>query len=132
VETKQPSVAALKYLSAVNWSGNVRQLENVCHWLTVMAPGQNIDIADLPPELKDDQNVSNNGASWQDALAQEVTDAFNRGELNVMETRIHSFERIVIEKALEHTHGRRIEAATQLGIGRNTLTRKIQELGIEE
>lgn len=133
VEAKQPSVAALKFLSAVNWSGNVRQLENVCHWLTVMAPGQNIDIADLPPELKEDTaNTSLNTNSWQEALASEVTDALNRGELNVMETRTHIFERILIEKALAHTHGRRIEAATQLGIGRNTLTRKIQELGIEE
>jgi two-component system nitrogen regulation response regulator GlnG len=132
VETKQPSVAALKYLSAVNWSGNVRQLENVCHWLTVMAPGQNIDIADLPPELKEDNTKANATSSWQEALAAEVTDALNRGEQNVLETRTHIFERILIEKALAHTHGRRIEAANQLGMGRNTLTRKIQELGIEE
>lgn len=132
VETKQPSVAALKYLSAVNWSGNVRQLENVCHWLTVMAPGQNIDIADLPPELKEDVGSPAGTTSWQEALASEVSDALNRGEQNVMETRTHLFERILIEKALEHTHGRRVEAAVQLGIGRNTLTRKIQELGIEE
>ncbi len=131
VETKQPSAAALKYLSAVNWSGNVRQLENVCHWLTVMAPGQNIDIADLPPELKDDSSKSNAAFSWQDALANEVMDALNRGEQNVLETRTQIFERILIIKALEHTHGRRIEAANQLGMGRNTLTRKIQELGIE-
>ncbi len=132
VETKQPSVAALKYLSAVNWSGNVRQLENVCHWLTVMAPGQNIDIADLPPELKDDTGKSNAALSWQDALASEVADALNRNEQNVLESRTQIFERILIEKALQHTHGRRIEAANQLGMGRNTLTRKIQELGIEE
>ncbi len=132
VETKQPSVAALKYLSAVNWSGNVRQLENVCHWLTVMAPGQNIDIADLPPELKEDNTKANTTSSWQEALAAEVTDALNRGEQNVLETRTHIFERILIEKALAHTHGRRIEAANQLGMGRNTLTRKIQELGIED
>ena len=132
VETKQPSVAALKYLSAVNWSGNVRQLENVCHWLTVMAPGQNIDIADLPPELKDDNSKSTAALSWQDALANEVTDALNRGEQQVLETRTQIFERILIVKALEHTHGRRIEAANQLGMGRNTLTRKIQELGIED
>ena len=132
VETKQPSIAALKYLSAVNWSGNVRQLENVCHWLTVMAPGQNIDIADLPPELKDDTTKSTASLSWQDALALDVTDALNRGEQNVLESRTNVFERILIVKALEHTHGRRIEAANQLGMGRNTLTRKIQELGIEE
>lgn len=132
VETKQPSTAALKYLSAVNWSGNVRQLENVCHWLTVMAPGQNIDIADLPPELKDDSSKSTSALSWQDALAGEVMEALNRGEQNVLETRAQIFERILIVKALEHTRGRRIEAANQLGMGRNTLTRKIQELGIEE
>lgn len=132
VETKQPSAAALKFLSAVNWSGNVRQLENVCHWLTVMAPGQNIDVADLPPELKDDNSKSASALSWQDALASEVMDALNRGEQQVLETRTQIFERILITKALEHTHGRRIEAANQLGMGRNTLTRKIQELGIEE
>jgi len=132
VETKQPSTAALKYLSAVNWSGNVRQLENVCHWLTVMAPGQNIDIADLPPELKEDSSKSSAALSWQDALAAEVMDALIRDEQNILETRTNIFEKILIIKALEHTHGRRIEAANQLGMGRNTLTRKIQELGIDE
>ena len=131
VETKQPSIAAFKYLSAVNWSGNVRQLENVCHWLTVMAPGQNIDIADLPPELKEDNIKANATLSWQDSLADEVADALNRGEQQILETRTQIFERILITKTLEHTHGRRIEAANQLGMGRNTLTRKIQELGIE-
>ena len=131
VETKQPTAAALKYLSAVNWSGNVRQLENVCHWLTVMAPGQNIDVADLPPELKDDNSKTSAAISWQEALAEEVTDALNRGEQNVLETRTQIFERILISKALAHTNGRRIEAANQLGMGRNTLTRKIQELDIE-
>ena len=69
VETKQPSAAALRYLSTLGWSGNVRQLENVCHWLTVMAPGQNIDVADLPPELKEDTSKPLNTASWQEALA---------------------------------------------------------------
>jgi len=131
VETKQPTATALKYLSAVNWSGNVRQLENVCHWLTVMAPGQNIDVADLPPELKDDSSKPTATLSWQEALANEVTDALNRGEQNILETRAQLFERILITKALEHTNGRRIEAANQLGMGRNTLTRKIQELNIE-
>ena len=133
VEAKQLSPAALKYLTAVNWSGNVRQLENVCHWLTVMAPGQHVDVADLPPELKDDSaSKLSNVSSWQDALAQEVADALNRGEQNVLEARSKEFERVMITKALQHTDGRRIEAANQLGMGRNTLTRKIQELGIEE
>lgn len=131
VEAKQLSPAALKYLTAVNWSGNVRQLENVCHWLTVMAPGQNVDVADLPPELKDDSKTTSTN-SWQEALAQEVTDALNRGEQNVLDARTKDFERVMIIRALQHTDGRRIEAANQLGMGRNTLTRKIQELGIED
>lgn len=131
VETKQPSAAALRYLATMNWSGNVRQLENVCHWLTVMAPGQNIDIADLPPELKADSAKPLGSTSWQEALGAEVMDALNRGEQNVLDTRTREFEKILISKALQHTGGRRIEAATLLGMGRNTLTRKIQELGIE-
>ena len=132
VEPKQLSASALRYLATLGWSGNVRQLENVCHWLTVMAPGQNIDVADLPQELREDVSRPINVASWQEALAQEVADALARGEQNVLESRTHAFERIMIIKALEHTGGRRIEAANQLGMGRNTLTRKIQELGIGE
>lgn len=132
VEAKNPSSAALRFLSNISWSGNVRQLENVCHWLTVMAPGQNIDVADLPPELKEDTSKPTSAGSWQQALAADVVDALNRGEQNVLDTRTKEFEKILITKALQHTGGRRIEAATQLGLGRNTLTRKIQELGIEE
>ena len=132
VEAKQPTPAALRYLATMGWSGNVRQLENVCHWLTVMAPGQNIDVADLPPELKDDSAKSSSATSWQEALAAEVFNALARGEQNVLDTRTREFEKILILQALQHTNGRRIEAATQLGMGRNTLTRKIQELGIED
>ncbi len=132
VEPKQLSAAALRYLTAVNWSGNVRQLENVCHWLTVMAPGQSVDVADLPPELKEDTAKTSSAQSWQEALAAEVASALNRGEQNVLDARTKDFERVMIVKALQHTDGRRIEAANQLGMGRNTLTRKIQELGIDE
>ncbi len=132
VDAKQLSQAALRYLSAVNWSGNVRQLENVCHWLTVMAPGQNVDVADLPPELKEDASKPSGSTSWQESLAKEVMDALNRGETNILEIKTKEFERTMITKALQHTDGRRIEAANQLGMGRNTLTRKIQELGIDE
>lgn len=132
VEAKQPTPGALRYLATMGWSGNVRQLENVCHWLTVMAPGQNIDVADLPPELKDDSTKSSGATSWQEALAAEVFNALARGEQNLLDTRTREFEKILILQALQHTNGRRIEAATQLGMGRNTLTRKIQELGIED
>ncbi len=132
VEPKQLSQAALRYLTSVNWSGNVRQLENVCHWLTVMAPGQNVDVADLPPELKEESAKPATGGTWQESLAKEVMDALNRGETNILESKTKEFERTMITKALQHTDGRRIEAANQLGMGRNTLTRKIQELGIDE
>ena len=86
----------------------------------------------MPQELREDAGRSTSAVSWQDALAQEVADALNRGEMEVLEERTKAFERILITQALQHTGGRRIEAATQLGMGRNTLTRKIQELGIED
>jgi len=132
VDTKIPSAVTLRYLANMGWSGNVRQLENVCHWLTVMAPGQNIDVADLPPELKEDSTKPLTSSSWQEALALDAMDALNRGEQEILDSRVKEFERILITKALQHTSGRRIEAANQLGMGRNTLTRKIQELGIDE
>mgnify|MGYP001336750995 CR=1 FL=1 len=132
VEAKVLTDDALKYLSTVSWSGNVRQLENVCHWLTVMAPGQNVDVADLPPELKENSTKTISDNSWQDVLSQEVADALNRGETGILEAITKDFERVMITNALQHTDGRRIEAATRLGMGRNTLTRKIQELGIDQ
>ena len=131
VEPKRLSPAAMRYLSTLSWSGNVRQLENVCHWLTVMAPGQNIEIADLPPDLREDQAAATE-KSWQEALGREADKAFNRGEHGVMDKFSRDFEKILITCALKHTAGKRIEAATLLGLGRNTLTRKIQELGLEQ
>lgn len=132
VEAKVLSDSALKYLTAVSWTGNVRQLENVCHWLTVMAPGQNIDVADLPPELKETTATTAQNEAWQNILGQTVSDALNRGETGILEGITKDFERVMIQKALQNTGGRRIEAANLLGMGRNTLTRKIQELGIDQ
>jgi two-component system nitrogen regulation response regulator GlnG len=130
VEAKRLSPAAMRYLAVQDFPGNVRQLENVCHWLTVMAPGQNIEIADLPPELRE------GGASlepdWVAVLEREVEKALNRGERELMPALTARFERALIEQALRHTGGRRIEAAGLLGIGRNTLTRKVQELGVDQ
>jgi two-component system nitrogen regulation response regulator GlnG len=131
VEPKRLSPAAMRYLSTLSWSGNVRQLENVCHWLTVMAPGQNIEIADLPPDLRDDQAATAE-ISWREALGREADKEFNRGENGVMDKFSRDFEKILITCALKHTAGKRIEAAALLGLGRNTLTRKIQELGLEQ
>jgi len=97
-----------------------------------MAPGQNIDVADLPPELKEDSTKPLTSSSCQEALALDAMDALNRSEQEILDSRVKEFERILITKALQHTSGRRIEAANQLGMGRNTLTPKIQELGIDE
>jgi two-component system, NtrC family, nitrogen regulation response regulator GlnG len=130
VEAKRLTDPAVKYLMGHDFPGNVRQLENLCHWLTVMAPGVNIDIHDLPPEFREDQGGLS-GESWVSALEKEAESALNRGEQNIMHEMTRQFERALILKALAHTGGRRIEASHLLGMGRNTLTRKIQELGIE-
>jgi two-component system nitrogen regulation response regulator GlnG len=132
VETKILSENTLNYLSHLNWSGNVRQLENVCHWLTVMAPGQNIDIKDLPPELKNHDMHKEVSANWKDALKQEVQLALNKNQKDILTDLNQTFEKILIEEALQFTKGRRIEAAEMLGLGRNTLTRKVKELKIEK
>jgi len=132
VETKILSDETLNYLSHLHWSGNVRQLENVCHWLTVMAPGQNIDIADLPPELKNNDLYKEASTDWIDALKQEVKLALNKNQKDILTHLNQTFEKILIEEALHFTKGRRIEAAEMLGLGRNTLTRKVKELKIEK
>ncbi|MBZ0104129.1 MAG: nitrogen regulation protein NR(I) [Sulfuricella denitrificans] len=131
VEAKKLSEAALKYLAALPWSGNVRQLENVCHWITVMAPGQNVEVPDLPSELREESQTIV-CADWASALETSACSAFDRGEKGIMEALTHQFERVLIAQALKHTGGRKIEAALLLGLGRNTLTRKIQELGMED
>jgi two-component system nitrogen regulation response regulator GlnG len=129
VEAKRMSEATLKYLMAQDFPGNVRQLENLCHWLTVMAPAATIEVKDLPPELRADAAVAP-PQHWASALEKEVELLLGRGETGVMTELVRRFEKALIVKALTHTGGRRIEAAHLLGLGRNTLTRKIQELGI--
>ncbi|MEO5881190.1 MAG: sigma 54-interacting transcriptional regulator, partial [Caldimonas sp.] len=183
VEGKRITQAALARLTRFDFPGNVRQLENICHWLTVMAPAQLVDAKDLPPELqpqttgaraaepapsphataatlpetggRGDQAVAAAGAgpaarpaeqsaalpsglaepadaSWLGGLEQEVRQLLRAGEPMVWDTLTRRFEGQLIHTALEITRGRRIEAAQKLGIGRNTITRKIQELGLEE
>jgi two-component system nitrogen regulation response regulator GlnG len=130
VEVKRLSDSAMAYLSARDLAGNVRQLENICHWLTVMSPTQLIEISDFPPELRDHAETSS--GDWLAALAREADRRLAQGEKDIMQSLSKSLERTLIEKALAHTGGRRIEAAGLLGIGRNTITRKIGELGIED
>ena len=131
VDAKRISDAALRQLSVLDFPGNVRQLENVCHWLTVMAPGQLVDVGDLPPELRESGPAGGNSTDWESGLAHVVDLMLASGEGQVHDKLTDVFERILINRALAHTGGRRIEAASALGIGRNTITRKIQDLGLD-
>jgi two-component system nitrogen regulation response regulator GlnG len=130
VEPKRLSEPTLKHLAAQSFPGNVRQLENFCHWVTVMAPSVNIEIKDLPPELRGEQAPAPS-ADWAMALEQEVEARLASGAIPIMDDLQRQFEKTLIARALAHTGGRRIEASHLLGLGRNTLTRKIQELEIE-
>ena len=131
VEPKRLTDEAIKFLSALDFPGNVRQLENIAHWLTVMAPGQNVDVNDLPPEVRETKAALGEG-DWRDLLDREVSHQLALGKHGIIDELIRDFERVLIRRALQHTGGRRIEAATLLGWGRNTLTRKIQELKLDE
>jgi two-component system nitrogen regulation response regulator GlnG len=130
VEPKRLSDDALVHLSRLEFPGNVRQLENLCHWLTVMAPGQVVGTGDLPAEFRD--QAATTASDWLAALEQEAERRLARGDTGILDALGRQFERALISKALARTGGRRIEAANLLGMGRNTITRKIQELGIED
>jgi two-component system, NtrC family, nitrogen regulation response regulator GlnG len=172
VEGKRITDAALARLTQFDFPGNVRQLENICHWLTVMAPAQLVEAKDLPPEfqaksvprlapataavehapddaadapaslhggatavagtLPTDAAAQASGASWLGGLEHDAREMLRAGKPMVWETMTRRFEAQLIQTALEVTRGRRIEAAQKLGIGRNTITRKIQELGLDE
>ena len=171
VEAKRISDSAIELLQNFAFPGNVRQLENICHWLTVMAPAQAIEAKDLPPEVLAPSSHANsamamvsaglaasefaapapmvNGASpatpfvakpvvlnapgenWQAGLEAEAMSLLASGRVDVWDEMTKRFEASLIQTALAHTRGRRIDAAHKLGIGRNTITRKIQELGLE-
>jgi len=167
VEPKRISDAALERLSRFSFPGNVRQLENICHWLTVMAPAQVIEPKDLPPEVTLAENgqaadgaaapvlagkpalvsdtatpaadheaipvrtAPTSGDGWEGGLEAEALALLSSGREDVWDELTRRFERKLILTALANTKGRRIEAAHKLGIGRNTITRKIQELGLE-
>jgi len=169
VEAKRITDPALDRLMAFDFPGNVRQLENICHWLTVMAPAQVVEPKDLPPELLGDAPVvpaqppaaiaevpaaampvpgmapdplvvaasalpqaPSSGPHWLADLEREARHLLESGTPEVWDMLTRQFEGQLIHTALEVTRGRRIEAAQKLGIGRNTITRKIQELGLDE
>jgi two-component system nitrogen regulation response regulator GlnG len=153
VEAKRMSDPALHFLAGLDLPGNVRQLENLCNWITVMAPGQTVDVKDLPPELASGQGetltalgdsmpvtVAVSAAppppagavvNWISLLEQEAAGMLGAGQPEVMDVLGRQFESTLIKIALRHTHGRKNDAAVRLGIGRNTITRKIAELGID-
>jgi two-component system nitrogen regulation response regulator GlnG len=176
VEAKRISDAAIALLQDFAFPGNVRQLENICHWLTVMAPAQAIEPKDLPPEVlhpvaapaaqstglngsAHDHSVTADalpagvtvpvangnagvsmpkplvlnmpGEDWQSGLEAQAMALLVNGNTDVWDELSKRFEATLIQTALAHTRGRRIDAANKLGIGRNTITRKIQELGLE-
>lgn len=151
VSTRRLTSDALAALLKFDYPGNIRQLENFCHWVTVMASGQWVDINDLPPELTSGnigfsapQSSTPAGGAlekaagqedlgrpvWADLLAQDVSRRLERNEPAIMATLMREFEATLIRTALEHSRERRAEAAQRLGIGRNTLTRKCQELDL--
>ena len=174
VEAKRITDAALARLAGFDFPGNVRQLENICHWLTVMAPAQVVEPKDLPPELSGGNGALVAGAGTGGGFATPMPEVFNAavsaaaaaaasagaaapageptsipaawladlerearrrleaGEPDVWEALTRQFEGRLIQTALDVTRGRRIEAAQKLGIGRNTITRKIQELGLDD
>lgn len=134
VETKILTPETESYISLLPWPGNVRQLENTCRWLTVMASGREVLISDLPPELLDQDQLpqASQTGNWEQLLRQWVEKELAIGNSNILEKAVPSFERILIESALQHTGGRKRDASELLGWGRNTLTRKIKELGIAD
>jgi len=130
-EVKQLTPESEKYLAGLEWAGNVRQLENTCRWLTVMAPSQQIRLDDLPPELMDEDEDNATGSNWEGTLKRWVEQKLLQGGEGILDEATPVFERIMLSAALKYTGGRRQDAARLLGWGRNTLTRKIKELNLD-
>lgn len=132
VEPKTLDEQTERFISQLDWPGNVRQLENACRWLTVMSPGQTINVDDLPPELREESlTADNSDENWESVLRRWATHQLHKGTTALLDDAMPRFERIMIETALKQSGGHRQEAAKLLGWGRNTLTRKINELGID-
>ncbi|NWK78528.1 nitrogen regulation protein NR(I) [Aquitalea sp. LB_tupeE] len=145
VEPKRLTEAAMEVIKFHSFTGNVRELENLCQWITVMAPGQQVEVGDLPAELREPETLTpatdSEGSpvvssavhvvDWTLGLAEEVARRLRAGEVGIIDDLTRRFEESCIRTGLAHTGGRKVEAAHLLGWGRNTLTRKIQELGME-
>jgi two-component system nitrogen regulation response regulator GlnG len=134
VESKTLHKTTLSYLEQCEWPGNVRQLENICRFLTVMASGKEILMTDLPSEFteKKDTTTKNAQNSWQENLKTWVDNELSLGRSNIIEQALPEFEKVLLDSALKHTQGHKQEAAKRLGWGRNTLTRKLKELNMSD
>lgn len=131
VESKILRPETEEFLSRLSWPGNVRQLENTCRWITVMASGREVHISDLPPELIDSSVASSPSLDWEQSLRNWADSELTRGAKSILDSAVPRFEQVMIETALKHTAGRKRDASILLGWGRNTLTRKIKELGMD-
>ena len=127
VEPKVLRPETEKYLVGLEWPGNVRQLENFCRWITVMASGREVYLTDLPPELSNSKSTSDENTNWTEALHAWADQQLSLGNTGILDEATPLLERTLIDIALKHTAGRRRDAADLLGWGRNTLTRKIKE-----
>jgi len=129
-EKKYLSEEVENYFTTLNWPGNVRQLENTCRWLTVMSPTREVKLEDLPDELKLENIEKLN--DWTKVLQSWSESYLAKGKTDLLEEAIPEFEKTLIKVALNKTLGRKKEAADLLGWGRNTLTRKIKDLGLDK
>ena len=131
VEARVLSPEVETFLTHLDWPGNVRQLENTCRWLTVMAASREVLLSDLPPELLHTNEDHNKSTDWQEPLRKWAQTALRKGQKKILDKATPVMERILLETALQHASGRKRDAADLLGWGRNTLTRKLKELGIQ-
>ena len=138
MERKELTKEATDFLGRLPWPGNVRQLENVCRWLTVMAPGKEVHLSDLPPELQSqtsstvESTVTGAQGAWPDHLRHWASEALANGQQHILKSAVPMFETALIETALDYTNGRKRDASELLGWGRNTLTRKLKELELAD
>jgi len=130
VDTKVIRPDTAKYLTGLSWPGNVRQLENFCSWITVMAPGREVFINDLPEEFLKPENQNGISGNWAQTLKNWADQELSLGHTGILQQATPIFEKCMIEVALKHSGGRKRDASELLGWGRNTLTRKIKELGL--
>ena len=130
VEAKILRPETEQYLSQLDWPGNVRQLENFCRWVTVMAVSREVHLSDLPPEFAQQQNTAGHSDDWTQALKNWADAELSKGNTAILNQATPAFEKTMIEIALKHSGGRRRDASLLLGWGRNTLTRKIKELNL--